>query len=354
MGFVLRLLVTVVVGAIGGVIASKLNIPAGYMVGSLIIVMAINLTAGHMYIPSNLRVFVQMLSGALIGSRVTRDEIRELRYIVTPVILLLVSFVLLMLAIGSLLWLVGGLDPVTALYASAPGGVSDMGLIAGEFGANTAMVTMLQMIHLVSVVVSYPLIFKWMEHKGILEGRSLQKMQGAAKAASPTRGELIRGTTLTFVCGIAGGFFLWTINFPAGAIVGGMLGAACLSIATPELHIEGRLRSGIQVFSGAYLGTQITRNDAILMASSGMSVLIVIVSVLTLPILFGYLVHKATGADLGTMLFSATPGGVQEMALLAEDMGLDAPKISIAHTARLVVVLAAFPTLIRFMLSFVV
>jgi uncharacterized membrane protein AbrB (regulator of aidB expression) len=57
--------------------------------------------------------------------------------------------------------------------------------------------------------------------------------------------------------------------------------------------------------------------------------------------------HKLFKLDLAVCLLSCTPGGVQEMSLLSEDLGADTPKIAIMQTSRLMFVILLFPTMLE-------
>jgi uncharacterized membrane protein AbrB (regulator of aidB expression) len=48
------------------------------------------------------------------------------------------------------------LDLITALFACAPGGATDLALIAEEYGANTPKVSIIQTMRVIGVVVFYP------------------------------------------------------------------------------------------------------------------------------------------------------------------------------------------------------
>ena len=50
--------------------------------------------------------------------------------------------------------------------------------------------------------------------------------------------------------------------------------------------------------------------------------------------------------DIITALFASAPGGVTDMALIAEDMGADSTKIAGMHSLRLITVIILFPSLI--------
>jgi len=355
-----RLLLTFTVGIIGGFAVGRLKVPAGYMVGSLIAVAVFNFTTGISYYPAGFRVYVQIVAGSLIGSGISRRDVFALRRMLWPSLLMIVYFLVYTLLVSFFMTRIGGLDTATALFASAPGGLTDMALVSLEYGANPALIIILQLVRLIGTVALYPIIFPLLERRGIIkpsrERISAQEKPGTdgVGGAGSGRGgaESVRGTLILIAAAAAGGMLLYRLRFPAGALVGGMLGSATANICLKDLRFESRIRPFIQAFSGAYIGTNLSRGDVLQMAQSVPTVLIMLVSIVTVPLVFGYIIHKLSSLELGTALFSAAPGGLMETALLADDMGMDVPKISLLHTLRLVISLALLPSLFRLIMPY--
>ena len=84
------------------------------------------------------------------------------------------------------------------------------------------------------------------------------------------------------------------------------------------------------------------------LAGLAVPALLVMAGVLLFSLLTGYVMHQLTKLDLATCLLASTPGGLTEMSLLSEDLGADTPKIAVMQTARLLYVVAFFPTMIEF------
>ena len=65
-----------------------------------------------------------------------------------------------------------------------------------------------------------------------------------------------------------------------------------------------------------------------------------------------WLIQRWTSMDMITALFASAPGGVTDMALIAEDMGADSVKVTGMHTVRLIGVISLYPALISVLLRF--
>lgn len=76
------------------------------------------------------------------------------------VILAIVSFIVLDLVAGVIISKTTDMDLISALFSSAPGGLTDMTLIAAELGADGVKVAGMHMIRLVSVIACYPTLIQ--------------------------------------------------------------------------------------------------------------------------------------------------------------------------------------------------
>ena len=331
--------ITLAVACLGAVIAIKLKVPAGAMVGSMAAVIAFNLLTDKGFFYKDLKVVMQMISGAMIGGKLGREDVKELKTIVLPVIILLVMMVVLNLAFGSAIYLASDLDIATSLFATTPGGVSDMALISQELGANTAYVAILLIIYSFC-----PPLF-----------RMKMKKQAANNQVKETETQE-KGEKITFIpvrfaglilSAAAVGYLFYRLGVTAGAILGGMVGGAIFTLAAGKTVFPKQVRTGLQIVAGAFIGMNMTRESMANIGALIVPILIMIVGILAFVFLTSWLIHKLTGLDYATCMFSSTPGGLQEMALLAEDMGVNPLKVSVMQTCRLFFVISFFPTMIR-------
>ena len=86
-------LVTLAVACLGSFIARKLKLPAGAMVGSMAFVIAFNLITDKGYFYPDLKIVMQIVSGAMIGGKLGREDVKELKTIILPVLILIVMMV---------------------------------------------------------------------------------------------------------------------------------------------------------------------------------------------------------------------------------------------------------------------
>lgn len=384
-------LLTNAIGAVGGILLYRLKVPAGAMIGAMIAVMVFNILAGSALYPDDIRKYVQIASGILIGSRIQRKDVGELRQVIVPSLLLLVGMFALNLSFAFLFTRFGNLDINTSLFAAAPGGMSDMALIAEDLGANTAQVAMLQLARILFIISLFPLLFKWLAARGwrfvrpagwkaAAAGGRFAGVAACATEPAPTYGEdivepdsaqprhppfrlrSIAGSLkfqpesagrllLTIGVAVAGGLLLSQVGIPAGAMIGSMMATALLGVSTGKVFFPVRFRPVIQISVGAFLGARMTYDSLLSLRDLVVPAGIMLVGMLVASLGFGYLIHRITGLSLPTCFLACTPGGLAEMSLIAEELGCDAPKVAVMHTFRLIMVILLFPTLLRILSS---
>lgn len=343
-------LLSVFCAFIGGELVSKLNIPAARVVGGIIGVIILNLTYGHSYFYEEIRIWMQIFSGAMIGSRIGKKEILQLKVIILPTAMLLVCMILMNVTLGGIIYKFSALDITTALFAVTPGGLSDMALLSSDLGANSSYVGILQVFRLLIIFLIFPPIFKQLIKRDQLK-KDVTQVQTPV-----TKGSTVAPFTLTkflklILCSATGGLLFNYLGMVGGGLTGAMIGSAIYCICTSPVRYPELPKNGIQILSGVFIGTDITweliknMNELLL----PMAVMLVGYTVYILGL--ALLMHKVCKMDLTVCLLASTPGGIQEMALFSEDLKADTPKIAIMQTARLLLIITFFPTMITFIVN---
>ena len=82
---------TLLTAAIGGILFLLLKIPGSLMVGAMLTTILFNLLTGRGMLPGGASVFVQFLLGAYIGTMLHREDIKKLKKLWAPALLLLLG-----------------------------------------------------------------------------------------------------------------------------------------------------------------------------------------------------------------------------------------------------------------------
>lgn len=119
------IIITILIGIIGGLTAIRLKIPAGAVIGSLIAVSLFSILTGKAEFPHSFKLVTQIGTGAYIGSHIRKKDVVELKRIIKPAIILTISMCLFGILAGTFISKYSDIDLTTALFATAPAGLTD-------------------------------------------------------------------------------------------------------------------------------------------------------------------------------------------------------------------------------------
>ncbi len=154
-----RAFVIVVVGLIGGLLAKKLDLPGGAVVGSML---AAGISAvaipGTMVLPDSVSTTIQTLLGISLGVTFDRSFL-GLCVQILPVAIFS-TIVLLAVSVGMALLAqrLGIIDFSTALFGFSPGGMSGMSLLAQSEGYRTSVVAFFHTVRIFTLFLVVPLL----------------------------------------------------------------------------------------------------------------------------------------------------------------------------------------------------
>ncbi|NLO35975.1 MAG: hypothetical protein GX112_06455 [Clostridiaceae bacterium] len=352
-----RLALTLLVASLGGYLGYKAKIPAGTMLGALLFTVLLNLIVGQAFVPAGVRPWLQMCSGALLGAGIRRRDVRELKYLILPGLVMIVLMMVMNVLFGYLMYRFSHLDLATALLAAAPGGMTDMALIAGDLGGDPMPVTLLHLARLLIIYALLPFIFARLQkyqNAHPVAGRcrppeeqvTVQKKKPGPTDVVAGRRQAAVALLMTLGAAAAGGSLLWQLGVNAGAMIGAMLAVAALNLTTGKALRPVKLRTAVQVLAGAFIGQNMTRANIGQMAGLIAPLLIMVVSVVVFIVVISLSLIALSRLDRATCILMSAPGGLQEVSLMALDLQADAPKVMVMQTTRLMVVIALFPSLL--------
>ena len=247
----------------------------------------------------------------------------------------------------------GGLDLVTALLSSAPGGMQDMALIADDMGGNSIIVSLTQLTRVVFILAFFPVFYKKILAHEPPRTCVCKEQKSSETNTSELSGPLkIRSFLFTALISTLGGLLFKAMHINAGALIGSMIFCGLGGICTNRTYFPVKAKIILQILAGSYIGAQVTRGSLSVLAQLVVPILIMFVGTTLYTYLMGRLLHRLTRFDRMTCMLMCTPGGCQEMSLMADDLNCDAPKIVIIHTIRIFCVITFFPGMIEMITRF--
>lgn len=350
--------ITFFVGLIGAGIALKYKVSAGAMIGSLFAVAIFSIVTGKAYLPQSYKVIAQISTGAFIGARIKYNDIIELKKVLKPAVIMVILMALINFVMGYFLYKSSDMDMKTALFCTAPGGIMDMTLIAYDFGADTSKVAVMQMMRLISVMCLIPILIKgvirYYKSKSPVDNIETEKISGEKiikKEKVPFMVDL-KKIVITMVIGTISGFIGYFAGIPAGAMSVSMAGVAAYNIKSDKAFMPIKLRQFIQVLGGSLIGAKMTMGDLIGLKTIAIPVIIVISGFCVMNLILGIMIYKMSDFNIPTSMFSAAPGGISDIAIIAGELGADTPKVAAMQFIRLVSVIAFYPILIKIIIQY--
>ncbi|MDR2514364.1 MAG: AbrB family transcriptional regulator [Christensenellaceae bacterium] len=348
--------ITLLLAFAAGFLGFKSKIPAGAMVFAMAAVAAMNILSGRAFLPEFTRPVLQGLGGTMIGHSITKADLRTFRRLWGPALLLIAGMVVLNVGVALLVHLCGAIDIPTAFFACSPGGLSDMALIADELGANSGQVSVLQLFRLVGICLVYPVSFRFLGQKWphlMPGGAAVRPAEGSGAPAAIQYDLGPWRFPLTLLCAAVAGFLLNLLSMPAAFMVGGVIGSCAFNLYTGGGALfPSALRPFAQAASGGLIGVRLTMASVLALPELILPILLMFTTMLLFTICFGTLMRRISGSDLLTGFMAVTPGGVQEMSIIAQDLGCNTAQVVSMHTLRVIVVICLFPTMLRWLIGF--
>ncbi|MFN2747029.1 AbrB family transcriptional regulator [Bacillus sp. z60-18] len=356
----LRDLLLILISGLGGFLLSLTGMTIGWMVGTMAAASCLSLLR-----PDPLKTAIrpngiakgwlnlgQMLLGIELGQKINMSvmSIFKENWLIVSVMLLL-SVVFAMLS-GFVLWRFSKADMLTSFVGTAPGGLSAMPGIAQEVGANTAIVSLVQMIRVLLVVMTIPFFVFFINSKQpASQGTVHQIAAGGTSAFAPSH---IIWTALLVLAAFWACKALRVLRFPAPWLLGSMISAAVVQIAcgpltgfTPTAWWPHGFSVLSQVCLGATIGSKIKKEMFIGARQTLIVALAGSVGLIIAMILSAAVTAKAAGISLTTAILAFAPGGIAEMATTSVSLHADSTFVVAVQVLRVVLVIAMLPPFFR-------
>jgi membrane AbrB-like protein len=318
-----------------------LGLPAGVLVGTAVGVAAGQFALGFPSLPSfpGGNSLLLIMVGLFVGSRITRTSLSYGARSLLPASLL--AAILLFVGVLSALFVsrTVGVDLRTALFAAAPGGITEMSTVGASLGADGAVVASIHLVRILLTILAVAGISRLLKDGQPLDSGRAPEAAGAARDAA--------GRTRTFVPGLAGGVLGGLVGLaspvPAGALVGALCGSATVALWRDlSIPLPG-LRVAVQALGGAAIGLRVGEDflsGLVDWAAAG--AIIIGVQMCLWPLVY-LMLSKLFDYEAPTALLASAPGGMSEIVSSAPDARADPTVVAFGHLVRLTAVIVVIP-----------
>src|ERR671912_301412 len=154
--------VTVLVAGLGALAGTRLRLPAGALLGPLILGVALaELGVVHLAWPPGVPQVAYLVLGLWVGLLFDGASVKRAGRLFPFVLASAVGLVLACAALGWALAALTGIDGMTAYLATTPGGIDSVAIVALGTEADAPLVLAVQMLRLLAVVFAGSLLGKW-------------------------------------------------------------------------------------------------------------------------------------------------------------------------------------------------
>ena len=155
-------------------------------------------------------------------------------------------------------------------------------------------------------------------------------------------------TAETLAIGAAGALTLNWIGFPAGLVIGALLGVATAALFGRPTHVVAPLARAISVLVGISLGAVVTPETLKGLAAFPLSVVVLAFSTLCMIAATSSYLRYVHGWDAQSALFGASPGALAQVMTLSAEYRADLRAIAIVQTMRVVALTIGIPAGLAF------
>ena len=161
-GMVPTYAITVLVAVLGAWAGTRLRLPAGALLGPLILGVALaELGVVHLAWPPGVPQAAYLVLGLWVGLLFDGASVKRAGRLFPSVLASAVGLVLACAVLGWVLAALTGIDGMTAYLATTPGGIESVAIVALGTGADAPLVLAVQMLRLLAVVFVGSLLGRW-------------------------------------------------------------------------------------------------------------------------------------------------------------------------------------------------
>ncbi len=338
---IINVVITLSCATVGAVMAKKMKLPLPFFLGSILGAACYNLITGSAYLWPEIKTFVQIISGAFLGGRFTKNDIRDIKKNMLPILLLLSMFTLNTLLCGGLVHFLASTDYLTGFFGCIPGGLSEITIQASYTNADLVAVTMMQLCRQIFSLIVLPsfLLRKYKKNEYINKDESLGNKSDN------------RSFVITLLIASIAGYVGKASGLAAGTLLFSMIAVMLYNFKTEKAYIPMLFKEGCKIFTGAIIGCSITWLALKNIVNFIVPIIIILTSYTLLMTVYSKICVKMNWMDSITSKFAAIPAGVSDMALIASELNVDLSRIAVIQVMRLLYVSAIMPMLVQWLAS---
>jgi len=325
---------TLLIGAAGAGLFWLIGFPAAVLTGPAAAVSIATILGMPTSMPVLLRDAVFLVIGVSIGSTVTPEVIETALTWPVSLAILVVTLVLVMVAGRAALMRGFGYDRMTALLSATPGHLSYVLGLSTELAADVPRVALVQTVRVLLLTLLVPVLI------------ALWGVEGTAHLAD--RGEISwLVLALVFPLALAVGLLFQRVGVPAPIVLGGMaVSAIGHGFDITPGAMPPWLTTAAFIGMGTLIGTRFRGFDRRGLLGALWAGVVTTAIACTVAALGAIVAAQIVGLPAAALLLAFAPGGVEVMAALAIETGLEPALVAAHHVFRLIALTVLMPLMI--------
>lgn len=329
-----EVLPTLLIGAAGATIFWLVGFPAAVLTGPAAAVSLATLLGLRTAIPPLLRDAVFLVLGLQIGSTVTPEVIETALAWPVSLLMLTATLIVVLQSARAVLRRGFGYDRMTALLAATPGHLSYVLGLSTDLAADVPRVALVQSVRVLMLTLLVPVLI------------ALWGVEGTAQLAD--RGESSAlSLAVLFPLALGLGLIFRRLSIPAPLLLGAM---AVSAIGHASDLTPGAMPAWMTVVAfvcmGALIGTRFRGLDRRGLGAAFLAGVVTTLIACAVAAAGAWLAGGLVGLPPAALLLAFAPGGVEVMAAIAIETGLEPAFVAAHHVFRLVVLTVLVPVLI--------
>jgi len=331
----------------GALLFAYLHVPLPWLLGPLTSTFVYrHVTKRHLHAPKLFTNLSFCLFGYLLGASFTRETAKQIAAHLPTMLFVTALTIGFSLLVGYWIARKAKIGTTTGIFASMPGGLSQMVLLSSEVrDVNSTIVTFMQTFRVLAVIFVVPSITMY----GLVQPDALPT--GPLSVPPPIGADAHWQTYLFYLLVVSAGSWLCSkLRFPNPILTGPLFVTACAIILTgiPAPAIPTPLILASQVLIGIYIGLMMDVREVGQLKQLGFWSLISSLSIILFALGLAYLINKLhPSVSLVTAFLSTAPGGIAEMGITASLVHADVSMVAAYQLFRLFSVIFAAPVILR-------
>jgi membrane AbrB-like protein len=313
--------------------------PLPWTLGSLAAVALVAVSGGPWVMPAPVREFARPVVGILAGSAFTPDVVASIGEWWGAIVFVAV-YTLIVSALGWLFFRkLCRLDPVTAYFASTPGGLGELTLLGSALGGSMRALVTIHAVRIVIVVFTVPFFLQ------LILGSDLR---GAALSPHAGPDAVLADWLILIACGVAGYLAGRLLRLAGGAMIMAMLFSAGVhGTGLTQVLPPYWLIAAVQVVIGAVAGARFAGIRWLELRSTVLQALVWALVLLATAVGAAEVGALLFARPFAALMLALAPGGMAEMMIISYALAIETAFVVTCQLCRSFMVVTFAPIFFR-------